>query len=300
MESTNVVYIFIIVLVCGFLIIFLIFSNLLDVTGREEMLPETNIVITGEPVITCSGLGPYSHTITLPLEIEHRGKWEYGNYLNIIPLITFKGVDKKPGAIFTLTEADPSTEVGLVITIESDIGPIRKLEDYLGLPYHYEGPMMVHESIYLTTEEEGNFLVTLEEIKRHVKSLEKDITGAIFSVECEKEKRFIELYDWELCEEGNEYSEQYEYCERYLDMCEGTVHIALIGPTEYDSEPTQTDQVIIDAEGDKPFPNPDSVEVSLWESNSCVNSYDSFDELRMNCIDYFRGYATLWGTTTIV
>jgi len=282
MELTNVVTIFIIVLVCGFFIIFFMSSNISAVTESGKLLPDSNIEITGVAEITPippSDDGPYLYNIILPLTIEHKGKWEYGNYVEIAPLITFKGVDTIPDiGTFTMLVTDQSIDVEMRATIESNIGLIREERA------PYDSQMKEHESILIETEDEGNFLVTIEDI------YELMPTKVRFSVECETDKKTIELVEWRFCQEGSEYSEQYEYCERYMDMCEGSIRIALMDTAALASK--RVNEVIIDAEGGKPFHPAEFVEISLWETG-CSNDYDNFDELRLDCMDYFMGYASI-------
>ena len=305
MEKKNIFYI-IIGLLCLLVILLLLSRNLLPITEREQFIPASLVKITGEPLIYYSENDNYKYTITIPAEIEYTGKWEIDNKainsVDVVSFITFKGVTKKASVdgegTFLLTKSNPKFEGELSADIESYAGPMNRLTGS-----SYDGEMMMHESVLLTTEtdegNEGNFLVTLESAGGSIGSSAQLRGKARFSIECETDARYIELVDWVFCEEGSDwYPEKYNKCEQYVEICDGIVHIRLVGPTRFGIAYSggaiiHTDRVAIEAEEGKPFEPGESVEVSFWRSSDCVNEYNEFDELLSHCTRDFLGYSFL-------
>lgn len=287
----NVILYIIIGLVVLLVVSVLLSGNLLAIIEEGRFLPESMIKITGEPLISHSKNDKHLYTITIPAEIEYTGKWEIGgkgiDSVDVVSLINFKGIDKNASAdgenTFLLTKINPKFEGELSAYIESDAGPIKKIGS------SYDSEMKRHESFLLTTEDDGNFLVTFE--------LYVYPYGGKFAIECETDKRYVELMDWLFCQEDSAwYPGEYNKCERYLEICDGTVHIRLVGPTyKKIGGPYLTDEVMIEAEGEKPFEPGERVEVSFWRSSECIDKYNSFDEILSNCARDFLGYSSLEG-----
>jgi len=290
----KVIFCIVIGLLCLLIILILLSENLLPTTSY---LPESLVKIIGEPSISYSKNDNYEYTIEIPAEIEYAGKWEIEgkaiDSVDVVSLTSFKGIDKKASVngedIFHLSKSNPVFEGTLSAVIENDAGPIKKIGDY------YDEKMLAHESFLLTTEDDGNLLVNLGSI------VGPPPYRALFVIECETDVRYIELWSWSFCEESSSwYPGEYEKCERYLEMCDGEVHIRLMSmPYKKIHGPYLTDEVIIEAKGGKPFEPGERVEVSFWRSSECVDNFNEFDELLSNCAMDFLGYSSLEGVIVV-
>ncbi len=301
MEKNVILYI-----IVGMITIFILISFVTTQSetffANEKFRPPSKLTLNSIlPVITPSATKDFtgSYQVELFATVEYTGEWKLGereiNSVDIIPLIEFKGSDKKAKAdgstYFTLTKSDDTFSGTFSAELESNIAPTKVVKNV------YEGEMLKGESVLIETET-GNFLVTLDDLVKvytHEPLPGTFIYSSKLSVECQSDYKNFVLADWRRCEKDDGiYSGRYEKCEKYLDMCGGELYIRVDGPTAFypPSGPYKTSKIFIEASGGKPYDYLGEVVISFWRDSNCVAEYDTYDDLIVNCGDDYIGYGS--------
>ncbi|MFH0832117.1 MAG: hypothetical protein V1900_00115 [Candidatus Aenigmatarchaeota archaeon] len=259
MEMQEVVVLIVIALVC-LAVAMSIFGGRIS---ADELKPSplVNVVVVGKPDIDVSDKkidDKYNYAVKFSGIVKYSG--ELKDTIDVIPLFSFKGVDEKAisdGNRFTLTPEKPSFDGLISAEILSSSPRIMKKGDY------YKGRMKLHDSFLFSAD--GNFTVTLEK---------KDGCKAKFIVECMSDYRLFEL---EECKETN-----YDKCERYLDICKGTVHVKMFS----------CEEVEISVKGGEYYEAGDALDISFWKKTKCTEKEDEYKYLRSMCGRDFLGLHT--------
>ncbi|MCX6819537.1 MAG: hypothetical protein NT129_06095 [Candidatus Aenigmarchaeota archaeon] len=269
------------------------------------------VKFVGEPEISYSlapsdGTGAYKYNIIFSGEVEYTGKMEeFGSpigLIEVLPVIDLKGKSEKAGVsgevgkvsnniLFKITEADRKFSGAFSAVISSSIPPLRIVKDQAtGEPTNtYDGWMEKSDSFILTSEQGHNLTIMISEVKKYTYGLPliKYIPGqsetrceASISISC-GESASLRLRGMNDC--GNDKND----CERYLNMCNGAVHIRA---DEVDCTNKKIN-IFIEFTGGMDYDVGDDIGISFWvggregNPNGCVEDHPTYDSLLASCLE---------------
>jgi len=242
----------------------------------------------------------YEYEIIFSGEVEYSGKMEeFGrsiSLIEVVPVIDLKGksqkanvsgdVDKVSDNIrFKITNDDKKFIGEFSAVISSSLPPLRIVKDQTtGEPKNtYDGWMEKSDNFILTSEEGHNLTIMISEVKKYTYGLPliKYIPGqsetrceASISISC-GESASLRLRGMNDC--GNDKND----CERYLNMCNGAVHIRA---DEVDCGNKKVD-IFIEFTGGMDYDAGDDIGISFWKNSKCVRDHPSYDSLLASCLE---------------
>lgn len=216
----------------------------------------------------------YEYTIQLSGSVKSSNA---NSYLDIIPLVSFKDMDKKAKAdgedSFILPATQPK-ETTLSASILSIVPPIKRLD-----AISYSGIMKKYDSYVLNEGEKDLLMLTLLDVKKGIIPIVSKC-HAYFKLECKDTAQIINLRS------GCEDDEMLD-CSRDMKICGGDFHISATNVDCGNNEVTITAE--FSGKGTDTFKAAETLDVSFWQNSECTQENHDYKSLIASCQKDFLG-----------
>lgn len=252
------------------------------------------IEVIGEPEIDIRGEKPanmnaYKYRIDIRgLEIKYTGP-DNIDMIEFRPLLYFKGKEEWEDT-HTLTQSNGFHDV---FDFHFELSSKKKLMEKKGSAYH--GSMCEGDSFLFTSNEGGNFIISLDSLREIPRIGFAKPCLATFRVECEDFTIGLFLIDKKFCIEDELDKTR---CEGHIKVCNGNVDIWLGpgGDIKTFCDKHMTEDVEIEVEGGKRYDAGENLFLMFWKASTCVNDVcKNCDrtELLKHCSDDLIGMINL-------